>query len=214
MTIKLNAVIRTRLGKKSEAVRAEGKVPAVVYGNKTENINLELNAIEFGKALKEAGESTIIDLVIDGKEPIKTIISEVQYEPVKGKITHADLRQVNMKEKLHANVPVEFIGESKAVKEEGGIIVHNISEIEIKCLPNDLIHEIKVDISKLATLDDVITVADLVVPASVEIMHHEPEDVVAMVTRVKEEKEEPVVVAPVEGAVAPAEGEKAEEEKK
>lgn len=214
MTLKLNAVIRTRLGKKSDEVRAEGKIPAVVYGHNTENINLEMNAIEFEKALKEAGESTIIDLAIDGKEPIKTIISEVQYEPVRGRITHADLRQVNMKEKLHANVPVEFIGESKAVKEEGGIIVHNISEVEIKCLPTDLIHEIKVDISKLATLDDVITVADLKVPATVEILHHELEDVVAMVTRVKEEKEEPVVVAPVEGETAPAEGDKTEEEKK
>lgn len=214
MTLQLKAAVRDRLGRKSSAVRQESKIPAVVYGNKTSNINLELNYVEFEKVLKEAGESTIINLAITDQEPIKAIISEVQYEPVKGRIIHADLRQVNMKEKLHANIPVEFIGESKAVKEEGGIIVHNISELEIKCLPSDLIHEIKVDISKLATIDDMITIADLTFPASIEILHHELTDVVAMVARPKEEKEEPVVVAPVEGEVAPTETADAESEKK
>lgn len=202
MTLKLEAKTRTDLGKKAEFVRQSGKIPAVIYGHGQENRNLELNYVEFEKILNEAGESTLIDVNVDGSS-VKAIIAEVQYEPVRNRISHVDFHQVNMKEKIHAHVPLEFIGESKAVKEDGGVLIHNISEVEIKCLPTDLIHEIEVDITPLNTFDDVITVKDLKVPASVEILHHESEDVVALVAAPKEEKEE--VATPVAEAAPAAE---------
>ena len=206
MTLKLNASLRSKLGKKVAEVRQAGKIPAVVYGHKTENLNLEFNYVDFEKILKEAGESTIIDLNVDGKEPIKTLISEVQIEPTKGRIIHADLHQINMKEKIYAHVPIKFVGESKVVKEDGGVLVHNISEVEIHCLPTDLIHEIEVDVSMLNSFDDSIAIKDLKVPAKVDIVHHEPEDVVVLVARPKAEKiEEVAPVAPVEGAATPTE---------
>lgn len=208
MTLNLNAKIRQELGKKIDIVRSRGGVPAVVYGHGKDNQNLELNYLEFEKVLKEAGESTIIDLIIDGGAPIKTIISEVQYEPVKGRITHADLHQINMKEKMHATIPLKFIGESRAVKEDAGVLVHNISELEVRCLPTDLVHEIVVDITPLNTFDDVITLADLKVPATLEVLHHHPDDAVANVARPKIEIEE-TPAAPAEGEAVPAEGEAA-----
>lgn len=216
MTLKLSAKIRTDLGKKASDVRADGKIPAVIYGHKVDNVNLELNYVEFEKALKVAGESTIIDVAIDGQESRKALISEVQYEPVKGFITHVDLHQINMKEKINANIEIKLVGESRPVKEDGAVIIHNIHEVEVRCMPGDLVHEIDVDISALDKIDDSITIADLKVPASIEILHHEPEDVVALVVMPKVEKEEPVVIAPTEGA-APAAGaegaEKAPEKK-
>jgi len=213
MTLKLNASIRSTVGKKLAELRQAGKIPAVVYGHKTENLNLEFNYTEFEKAFKSAGESTIIELVLEGKEPIKALISEVQIEPGKGRIVHADLHQINMKEKINANVPINLIGESRLVKEEGAVVIHNISDVDINCLPGDLIHEIEVDISTLNDFEDNIAIKDLKVPANVEIMNHEPEDVVVLVTRPKEEKEEePASVVPTEGEVVvegetPKEGE-------
>jgi len=160
-------------------------------------------------AIEQTGNP--LDLAIEGQEPIKTIIADVQYDPVKGKIIHADLHQINMKEKINAHVKLKFIGESKAVKEESGVLVHNISELEIRCLPNDLIHEIDVDISALNSFDDAITIADLKIPANVEILHHEPGAVVANVARPRVEVEETVVAPVAEAAAATPETEKKEE---
>jgi len=220
MTLKLKANLRKDLGKKASQVRSEGKVPAVVYGHKVDNVNLEINYVDFEKALKAAGESTLIDLSIDGAEPVKTIISEVQFEPVKGKIIHADFHQINMKEEIHATIPLKVIGESKAVKEEGAVMIHNISEIEVKCLPTDLVHEIEVDISGLNNFDDSVLVKDLKLPKGLEILHHEPEEAVIIVARPKAEViEEPVAPVEVEGEVGAETAEvgteeKVEEEKK
>ena len=208
MTIKLEVKSRELVGKKVFKLREKGEIPAVLFGHGEKNSNLQLDGISFEKVYKEAGESTIIDLVVDGGKTVKTIISDVQYDPVKGKLTHVDFRIVKMDEKITAGIPLEFIGESKVVKEDGGSIIHNISEVEIECLPGDLIHEIVVDLSVLNTFDDVIMIKDLKIPAKVEILGHEPEDVVALAVRVQEEKEEAPVVAPVEGVegAAPAEG--------
>ncbi len=215
MTLQLKAALRSQLGRDAKKVRVAGMIPAVVYGHKTENLNLEFSYADFDKILKEAGESTIIDLVLEGKEPIKALISEVQIEPTKHRIIHADLHQVNMKEKINANIPIKFIGESLLVKAEGGVVVHNISEVEIHCLPADLIHEINVDISTLAEFDSTVKIKDLNVPAKVEILHHEPEDVVALMARPKAvEVEEVVAAAPVEGEAAAVEGAKPEADKK
>jgi len=216
MTIKLEVKSRELVGKKVFKLREKGEIPAVLFGHGEKNSNIQLDGVSFEKIYKEAGESTIIDLVVDGGKTVKTIISDVQYDPVKSKLTHVDFRIVKMDEKITAGIPLEFIGESKVVKEDGGSIVHNISEVEIECLPGDLIYEIVVDLSVLNTFDDVITIKDLKIPAKVEILGHEPEDVVALAVRVQEEKEEAPVVAPVEGAegAIPAEGGEAKAEEK
>lgn len=202
MTLKLSANVRENLGRKAAYVREAGKIPAVIYGHKTENQNLELNYVEFEKILEKAGESTILDIVVADKEPLKALISEVQYEPVSGRIRHVDLHQINMKEKINANIEIKFIGESRIVKEDGGIVMHSISEVEVRCLPGELIHEIIVDVSALKEFDDVITIADLKLPATIEILDHEPTDVVAIAAKPRVEVEETAPVVAVEGAEA------------
>ncbi len=156
INIKLEANKREIIGKKVYTLRQEGKVPAVLYGRGIKNQNLEFNAVLFGKIYEEAGSNTIIDLVINGEDSVKVLISDTQQDPVTDNITHIDLQQVRMDEKITANVEIEFIGEAPAVKTDGGVFISNLNEIEIKCLPLDLIHEIKVDISKLITFFDLI----------------------------------------------------------
>jgi len=208
MTIQLSAAKRGIIGKKVFKLRQADKIPAVVYGHGLESNNIELNYNDFEKVFNEAGESTIIDLTINGDQPIKVLISDMQFDPIKHRINHVDLHQIKMDEELHAHVELKFIGESKMVKEEGGSLIHNLSELEIKCLPKDLIHEIEVDVSRLENFDDVITINDLKLPDTIEVVGHEGDDVVALVVRHKEEKEEPVAtpeVATTEAASAPTE---------
>ena len=218
MTLKLAAKKRELIGKKSASLRQNNKIPAVLYGHGIKNENLELDYVTFEKLYNEAGESTIVDLAIDGQEPVKTLISSLQLDPIKNKISHVDFLQVKMDEKIHAHIEIKFTGESKVVKEDGGLLVHNISEVEVKCFPGDLIHEIEVDVSKIQTVDDVITIKDLPLPAKIEILHHEPDDVVVMATMPQEEKiEAPVTPPEGEAAAGNAAGETAQpagEEKK
>ncbi|MEK7167380.1 MAG: 50S ribosomal protein L25 [Patescibacteria group bacterium] len=216
MTLQLEAKKRTILGKKNFALREQGGIPAVLYGHGFENQSLSLDYSAFEKAFKEAGENTIIDLAIDGQAPVKVLIADVTRQIMKDRIEHVDLKQIKMDEKITAQVKLEFIGEAKPVKEDGAVFVHNVSEVEILCLPGDLIHEIDVDISKLEKVHDVILFRDLPVASGVEIMGHDLDDVVATVVPPKvEKKEEPAVTAeaPAEGAKTETEAEKSEEKK-
>lgn len=199
MTLKLNAKIRTLLGKKVSDLRQEGKIPAVIYGHGIDNVNLEMDYNTFDKIYQEAGESTIIELEIDGKAN-NVIIADVQFNPVSGQYAHIDFHKVKMDEAITAPVEIKLVGESKAEKELGGVLIHNISEVEIKCLPGDLISEIEVDVSSLNTFDDVISIADLKVSDKVEIIGHEDTDVVATVSEPKQEVEEEVVTPEGEAA--------------
>ena len=129
--MKLQAKVRDLTGSKVKNLRKEGQLPAVVYGKGLANVNLTLDTKEFTRTFKEAGENTVIDLTIDnnGKEEAKNIlIHKVSFDPISSIIIHADLYEVNMKERVEANVPLVFEGESAAVKAENGVLVKNIYE--------------------------------------------------------------------------------------
>lgn len=179
-TYHLPVAVRTATGKKTAALRTEGMLPGVVYGHGTENVNISVAYIPFEKIYKTAGENSLVDLVIDGKPPVKVLIHDIQRDALSYRYSHVDFYTVRMNEKLTTNIPLDFIGESKAIEEQSGILVKTMEEVEVRCLPNDLVHDIKVDISKLATFEDQITIADLIVPKGMEIMH-EPDEVVATV---------------------------------
>ena len=221
--ISLTASKRTVTGKAVEKLRKTGKLPAVLYGHKVALAQLELNARDFAKVFKQAGESTLIDLTVDGKsQPV--LIQEVQNHYLNGQPIHVDFYAVNMDEKLKATVALHFIGESFAVKSLAGTLVKNLSEVEVECLPSDLPHSIDVDISVLKSFDDAIHVSDLKVSDKVKILAN-PDELVTNVTppRTEEElkslAETPVAedVTKVEGVVkpeAPAEGAAAEGKEK
>ena len=170
MTLSLNVKARTVTGGKVNRLRYKGQIPAVVYGHGLKNQNITVAALEFNKLFKEAGESSMVDLKIDDKKPIQVLIHDLQYEPVKHTIRHIDFYQVNVTEKITAEVKLKFVGESPVVKGQGGVLVAPITKVKIECLPKDLIHELGVDISSLKTFDDTIRIKDLIIPTGIEIL--------------------------------------------
>lgn len=191
MEIKLQAQTRENLEKMSA-----DWVPAVLYGKGVTSQSLKIKKSDFDKVFKTAGESNLIDLEY-GQAPVKVLIKEVQHDVLKGYPIHVDFYQVNMKEKITTEIPLHFIGESKAIKELGGTLIKDLDALSVQCLPADLVDHIDVDISVLNTFDDGIRVNDLKLPTGLELVHHTNE----MVAAVKEPKaeEEP---APVEGEAA------------
>jgi large subunit ribosomal protein L25 len=213
--ITINATKRTVSGKPVNKLRKDGKIPAVVYGHNITAQNLELSALEFMKAFRQAGESTIVTLSIDGQNT-PVLIHDVQNHYLTEQPIHIDFYAVNMTEKLTATVPIHFVGESQAVKALGGVLLKNLSEVEVECLPADLPSHLEVDISALNTFEDTIRVSDLNVSDKVEVKAA-PEELVVAVEPPRSEAEmaeldqAPVAVdvTAVEGVVKPADGEEA-----
>jgi len=178
-------------------------IAAVLYGKGVTNQSLKLKKVDFEKIFLVSGESNLINLDF-GQGEVKVLVKDTQRDVLKNTFSHVDFYQVNMKEKINTEIPLHFIGESKAVKELGGMLMREIHELEVECLPSDLVDHIDINISGLNTFDDVITIADIVLPSGFRLIHNHPEDVIVMVVEPKVEVEEakPVEAAPV--AATPA----------
>ncbi len=210
---------QARINARPSVLRREGKLPAVLYGRGIKNQNLTVSQKDFQKIYKEAGSSSLISLIINSEPPRRVLIHEVQADPLSGKFIHTDFYQVKMTEKIKAEVPLVFVGTSKAVKEKGGVLVKNIVALEVEALPQDLPHELTVDISSLETFEDAVKIADLKLPKGVEVLAGK-EDIIATVSPPRSEEElkalEEEVVEKVEEVAVEKEKkeeEKAEEEK-
>lgn len=200
--IPLSASARDRKAKPS-ALRKSGKVPCVVYGNEIESMPIEVSLKDLHKTFVKAGESVLVELTVDGKK-IPVLFKDITFHPVTGNETHADFYAVNMKEEIETQVPIHFNGESPAVKELNGVLVTSHNELTVRCLPTDLPHDLPVDISSLAAIGDVLTVAQMSLPKGVKIME-EAETVIASIQEQRAAEEE-TVAAPAEGEAAAAEG--------
>jgi len=199
----IKAQTRDILGKKVVKTRSQGLVPAVLYGHNKKNQNLTVNGLEFKKLFDQTGESKLIDLAIDDKKPVKILIHDVQFNPLKGDVDHVDFYQIKEDEKITTEIELEFINEAPAVKELGGVLVKTYDAVEIECLPAELekMDKITVDLSVLKSFGDAVHIKDLKVPAGVKIMV-EPEEVVALVEQIAEEKVEEIKpIESVEGIV-------------
>ncbi len=189
-------------------------IPAILYGNHIDNINLQVTKADFEKVWEAAGESNLIDLKIKN-DVVKVLIKEVQYHPVKHLPIHIDFYQVNMKEKITTEIPLQFIGESKAVKELGGLLMKYTDAVEVRCLPGDLLDHIDVDISLLESFDDSIHMKDLNLPATMELLRDLEEIVVNVIAPKTEAEIEAEEIAEKTEAekTKDADQEEAEEEK-
>lgn len=208
--ISLNVKVREISGRRTNSLRKEGVVPAVVYGPGEKNLSLQVNEKEFVKVYKEAGESSLIELNIEGaKEKRPVLVHEIQKDPVYGNIIHIDFFQASLKEEVEVAVPLVFEGVSFAVKDLGANLVKNMTEIEVKALPQNLPHSVTVDLSILKNIGDHILVKDLKVAGNVIILK-KPEEIVAAATAVESVEEE--LATTVEEDVTKVE--KVEKEKK
>ena len=163
---------------KAKKLRLKSLIPGVIYGHGTENKNVMADYNSFHKAFKAAGESTLLDLEIEGGETVKALVKDWQVEPLSNRYTHVDFYQVNLKEKLKTEIALNFIGESPAVKEQGGSIIKTLDSILVECLPMDLVHSIDVDVSILKSFDDMIAVKDLKIPEGITVLENPDETIV------------------------------------
>jgi len=184
---------RTVLGKQVSALRREGLIPAELYGHGVRNAHLSVSLKDFAKAYAAAGENTVITLAV-GAEKVPAIIYHVERHYLSGQPMSVDFYQVRMDEKIKAHVPIEFVGDSAAVREKGAVVNKSMTEIEVEALPNDLPHTLTVDLSALDDIDKTIYVHDIAVPTGVTFL---VEGDTAVATATAPRVEEVVVVAPV-----------------
>ncbi|OGC58739.1 hypothetical protein A3A70_00615 [candidate division WWE3 bacterium RIFCSPLOWO2_01_FULL_42_11] len=207
--IHLKAESRTLLGKGVKKMRREGRVPGVVFEKNIESLPISLDIKDFLAVFGQAGESSLVELSIDGSADVHIIINDVEVHPVTNALTHINLRKVSLREKIKAHVPVVAIGENALVKAGEGNLLIILSEIEVECLPQDIPHEFEIDITPLLVVDDTIFVKDLKFDAEkVEMLTDLDEPIlkIAPITVVEEEPEEVVDEATlVEGVEATAE---------
>lgn len=203
--IQLKAVSRDLTHRDAKTEYRAGLIPAEMYGNKVENVHLAVDSIEFEKVFRKAGESTVIELIMPDGSATNVLIHDVQHHYLNSNPIHVDFFAVNMSQKLQATVQIEFTGESDAVKILGGTLVKVLNEVDVECLPMDLPQHFEVDISKLKTFDDIITVADIPVSDKVQILA-EAEEVVAKVQQPRDVEAELTEEVDEAAAVAAAVG--------
>lgn len=172
--------MRTLKGRKNWKIRAEGQVPAIVYGAFKEPKMVSVDRNEFVRVFKSAGESTVVDLQVEGVGSIPVLFQDHQQDPLRDEVTHIDFREVDLTKPVEAEVRLEFVGESMAVKALGGTLVHVMEEVEVRALPGNLPSEIKVSLEALKTFEDVIRISDLEIPEGVEVLGDAQESVVVV----------------------------------
>jgi len=190
----LSLTVKARSQRKVNAIRKDGGLPAVLYGRHEANTAIEITARDFEKVFKSAGESTVIELTGLGATK-QALIHEVDIDPVTGIYRHADFYVIEKGQKVTVSVPLVFNGVSLAVKDQGGILVKVMHELEMEVDPTELPHEIEVDISTLTTLESQIAIKDLKLPKSA-VLTLDVEELVAMISVAKDEPEEPA--APID----------------
>ena len=213
--IELKTQKRKVLGKKVKNLRREGLVPAVLYGHKTDAVPLQVEERELNRILTQAGGHRLIALKIGrARKRQMALAREVQWDVITGRPIHVDFYAVVMTEKLTTAVPLVLVGEAPAAERAEVILLQGLDEVEIECLPGDLIEAIEVDVSELEEVDQAVYVKDLRVPSTVEILT-DPEEIVARVDWAapeEVEEEEVVPVEPVEVEVIAKGKEEAESE--
>lgn len=198
---------------KAKDLLANNLIPLEFYGKGVDNMSFKVDYQTFRRTFNKAGMNTIMSLVVDGKKGPNVLVCDVQYHPISGNMIHVDMSNVRMDQEIHTEIPLVFVGTAPAVKNLAGIFMAKMDEVEVKCLPDALIHSIEVNVDSLEDFHTYVRVKDLKVPAGITIMN-EPEDVVAMVVAPRAEEEAVVAAAPVEGeaGAVPAEGAPAEGE--
>lgn len=201
--IVLKANRRTVIGKQVNALRRQGKLPAVLYGRHIEATPILLDQKEASRQLEKISSSALIVVDVDG-ERYYALVRERQRNPMLGSLRHVDFQAVLLTEKVRAKVAIRIIGESPAVETYFGILVTGLEELEVECLPRDLPERVDCDISNLAEIGDSVYVRDLSLPKGVSILDN-PDELVVVVTAPVSEvalaEEEAEVVAEAEPEV-------------
>ena len=185
--IVIKAELRSVIGKQVKALRRQGILPGVIYGHTVTPMSISLDLHDASLALAGLTSSSIITIDVEGKQ-YPVLVREKQKNYVKNSLIHVDFQAVSLTEKIRTAVAIELHGVAPAIKDFNGIVVHNLSQLEVEALPQDLPERIVVDLTKLAHLGDAVHVRDLVISDKVDILTDGDESIV-VVTAAGEEEE-------------------------
>ncbi|GAB3055430.1 50S ribosomal protein L25/general stress protein Ctc [Salinicoccus sesuvii] len=186
---KLASTNREGKAKRSEVteLRAEGKIPAVVYGYEVENTAVAVDENEFIKVIREVGRNGVIDLDVSGN-PVKVMVTEYQADSLKNQITHIDFVAINMKSEVTVDVAIETVGEAAGVA-EGGVVEHPVFEVSVTATPDNIPESIQVDIEEMQ-IGDTLYVSDIRSKGNYTIENEDDEAIISIVPPQAEEPEE------------------------
>jgi large subunit ribosomal protein L25 len=200
-------VQKREISKNAKRLRKDGVIVGVLYGHEVENTPIQADYQTFRRAFEKATYSTIINLEVEGNT-VPVLVQSVQYDPVYDTYTHVDFHAINMKKPITTNIPLNFIGDSQAVK-EGGLLNIARNELNVTCLPGDLVHSIDVDITPLVDFNVTIYIQDIQIPENITL-NDALEESVASVSLPRVEEEDPEEMEGGEGEEG-VEGEEGEE---
>ncbi len=195
--IQLSAMPRTVVGKQVKQLRNQNLTPGVIYGHGFDPLPVQFASRELETALARVGSSTLLNIEVVGvSQPYTVIVRDVQRHLLKRFVTHVDMQALNMTETVRVPVSLVLVGESPAVRDLHGMLLHIITEVEVECLPSALIPAIEIDVSGMTELGAALAVGDLVVPEGIQILTP-ADEIVVQVSLPEEEEEEAAAVAPV-----------------
>jgi large subunit ribosomal protein L25 len=175
-TITLEAQPRTTQGKQVKQLRAEGLIPAVIYGPEAkESIQIQIPLDDLKASLRQAGGTNLIEIVM-GKDKHNVLVRDVQRGVLLNELLHVDFYAVSLDTRITTEVPIVTVGVAEIVKSGLAMLITRSNTIEIECLPTAIPNELHIDISKLAEIGDYLTVADIPVPEGVSILA-DPEEI-------------------------------------
>lgn len=201
----MDIILKTEAREQKEKLSIDF-VPAILYGRGVASSSLKVKRGDLDKVVHLAGESNLISLET-GQGSVKVLIKEIQRSGLNGNLLHVDFFQVNMTSKITTEIPLHFIGESKAIREMSGFLIKDIDFLEVECLPEALVDHIDIDISVLENFHDEITTSDIILPKGMELTS-ETVRIIASVNPPRVQAEE--AVAPVAAVTATKEDAKNE----
>jgi len=184
----IKAEVRSVTGKQVKALRREGKLPGVIYGHNFPSTAIIMDLRETARALAGITSSSIVNIELNGEEHA-SLVREKQRDFIRGTFKHIDFQVVSQTEKLRADVAIELVGVSPAVKDFSGVVMTGLDKLEVECLPKYLPEKIVVDLSVLAQIGDAIHVSDIKLDDHITIHNHDDE-MIAHITLPKVEAEE------------------------
>jgi large subunit ribosomal protein L25 len=212
---KLSATKRAVIGKQLGALRRSGQLPAVVYGPGTEPQPIQLNAREATKVFRRVHGAELIDLEVDGTTR-KVLVHDLQRHSIRGDFLHADFYAVDMNRTIRVRIPIRLVGSAPAVTTHSGVLVRGLTELEVECLPGNLVTGLEADLGELTEIGQAIHVSNLYVPKDITVLT-DPDELVARVTFQAKEEDltttaaaTPTEVEVIEKGKTEEEGEEAE----
>ena len=185
--VTFDAERRTITGKRSRQLRRAGLIPAIVYGQ-SDPLHIQIDTIPLRRALRRAGSNELIDISVDGRK-LTVLAREIQQHPTKGDLIHVDFYEVNMQETIVAEISLVMVGEPASELQTLGQVTQILHNIEVECLPGDLVSEIVFDISHLNSPDEIIHVHNIELPETLTLIT-DPEATVTSFDYFREDEEE------------------------